>query len=118
MLTGDCKLDFDSGNLSQSSDCFPEEVMQDHLRPPCGSSPSTIPLPGSSAQQTANRPFLGTLVGEGTLVHDWMINEAVFKAVRFRIPAADVTNRPETPRLTPAVTRSVSRPCRQRAFAG
>ena len=88
---GDYKVDFNSGDLIQCYDFAPEKGTPNHLRSSCGTNPTTIPQPDFDAQQTAEFPFLGSMVNEGALPYDRMIIEIVFHAVRFRTPAAGVS---------------------------
>jgi len=76
MLTTDLVL-----QPSNCSGCFPTD--KTHLQSLCGRDPNKIPLPSFEEQNTANCPFLGTLVNEGIIPFDWMINETAWRAIAF-----------------------------------
>ena len=75
---GEYEVDFNSGDLIQCYDCAPEKGTPNHLRSSCGTNPTTILRPDFDAQQTADFPFLGSMVNEVAPSHDWIINEIVF----------------------------------------
>ena len=56
----------------------PDKGTPNHLRSPFRYRSMTIPQPYFGAQQTAIRPFLGSMATEGALLYNQMINKTAF----------------------------------------